>query len=64
MVAASFLNFVIFWARGEALNVVRPLVWYALVPYLLILLIAYLNRKHLGPRDLRDRVRHRAERTA
>jgi hypothetical protein len=61
MVVASFLNFVIFWARGEALNVVRPLVWYALVPYLLILLVAYLNRRSLGPRDLWQRVRRRGE---
>jgi oligosaccharide repeat unit polymerase len=63
MVAACFLNFVIFWARGEALNVVRPLVWYALVPYLLVLLVAYLNRRQLGPRDLWLRLR-RAERAA
>jgi oligosaccharide repeat unit polymerase len=64
MVVASFLNFVIFWARGEALNITRPLVWYALVPYLLVLLIAYLNRKSLGPRDLWNRVRRRKERAA
>jgi hypothetical protein len=64
MVVASFLSSIIFWARGESINVVRPLVWYALVPYGLILLVASINRRGIGPRDLWLRARQRAERVA
>ena len=48
-VVASFLTFVIFWARGEAIDVVRPLVWYALFPYLLIQAVAYIDRRRPVP---------------
>jgi oligosaccharide repeat unit polymerase len=46
---ASFTGFVIFWARGEAIDVVRPLVWYSLVPYLLIQFVAYIDRRRVAP---------------
>ncbi len=48
-VVASFLSFVIFWARGESIDVVRPLVWYALIPYLLIRLVASIDRRRVAP---------------
>ncbi|MCA1669357.1 MAG: O-antigen polysaccharide polymerase Wzy family protein [Thermomicrobia bacterium] len=48
-VVASFLSFAIFWARGEAIDVVRPLVWYALIPYLLIRLVASIDRRRVAP---------------
>ena len=60
-VLASFLSFVLFWARGEAIDIVRPLVWYALVPYLLIGFVAYSDRRGLGPRALWERVRLRQQ---
>lgn len=63
-VVASFLSFVIFWARGESIDVVRPLVWYSLVPYLMILFVAYMDRRDLGPMHLWRRVRHQPEHAA
>ena len=54
---ASFLTSVIFWSRGESINIVRPLVWYSLVPYVLILFVAYMGRRDLGPMHLWRRVR-------
>ncbi len=48
-VIASFTGFVIFWARGESIDVVRPLVWYALVPYLLIRLVASIDSRRVAP---------------
>ena len=29
---ASYLPFILFWARSESLTIVRPLLWYALIP--------------------------------
>lgn len=46
---ASFTGFVIFWARGESIDIVRPLIWYALVPYLLIRLVASIDSRRLAP---------------
>jgi hypothetical protein len=37
---ASFLSFFLYFARGESATVVRGLVWYALIPYLLAGLLA------------------------
>lgn len=56
-VVACFLSFVLFWARGEAIDVVRPLVWYALVPYLLIRFVAYIDRRGTGLHALWERAR-------
>ncbi|MGI8856818.1 MAG: O-antigen polysaccharide polymerase Wzy [Thermomicrobiales bacterium] len=47
--AASFTGFIIFWARGEAIDVIRPLVWYSLVPYLLIQFVAAIDRRRVEP---------------
>ena len=58
---ASFLTFIIFWSRGESINIVRPLVWYSLVPYLMILFVAYMDRRGFGPMDLWSRVRRQRE---
>ncbi len=60
-VVASFLTSFIFWSRGESINIVRPLVWYALVPYLMILFVAYMDRRGVGLRDLWRRVRRHGE---
>jgi len=40
----SFLAFVLFFARSESVLVIRPLIWYALVPYLMVLSIRYLKK--------------------
>lgn len=48
-VVASFLSFVIFWARGESIDVVRPLIWYSLGPYLLVRLVAAIDRRRVTP---------------
>jgi oligosaccharide repeat unit polymerase len=63
-VVASFLTFIIFWSRGESINIVRPLVWYSLVPYLMILFVAYMDRRNLGPMHLWGRVRRHREHAA
>ena len=41
---ASFLSFVLFFPRSESALVVRPLIWYAFVPYLMVLSIRYLKK--------------------
>ena len=41
---ASFLAFFLFFARSESVLVIRPLIWYALVPYLMVLSIRYLKK--------------------
>lgn len=61
---ASFLTFIIFWSRGESINIVRPLVWYALVPYLMILFVASMERRGFGPMELWSRVRRQRENAA
>jgi oligosaccharide repeat unit polymerase len=43
-VVASFLAFFFIFARGESATIIRPLVWYALVPYLVALAIPRLRR--------------------
>ncbi len=63
-VVACFSSFVFFWARGEAIDVVRPLVWYSLMPYLLILLVAYLDRRGYRPLDVLRRLRRESEHPA
>ncbi len=60
-VIASFLTFIIFWSRGESINIVRPLVWYSLVPYVMILFVAAMDRRGLGPVHLWHRVRRQPE---
>lgn len=60
-VVASFLCFVIFWARGESINIVRPLVWYSLVPYLMILFVAYMDRRSIQPMNLWRRLHRQRE---
>lgn len=41
---ASFASFFLFYARGESGSIVRPLVWYALLPYLLVRLMSRFGR--------------------
>ncbi len=48
-VVASFIGVVFLWVRGESISVVRPLVWYALLPYLLVLFVAYIDRRRAEP---------------
>jgi oligosaccharide repeat unit polymerase len=43
--AASFLSFFFIFARGEAAIVARGLIWYAVVPYLLVALFTVRARK-------------------
>jgi oligosaccharide repeat unit polymerase len=40
---ASFLSFFLFFPRSESVVVIRPLIWYALVPYLMVLSIRYMK---------------------
>jgi oligosaccharide repeat unit polymerase len=40
----SFLAFFLFFARSESVLVIRPLIWYALVPYLMVVSIRYLEK--------------------
>ena len=42
---ASFLSFFFLFARGESATVVRGLVWYAAVPYILAALLTVRNRR-------------------
>jgi oligosaccharide repeat unit polymerase len=44
--AASFLAFFLLYARGEAGLVVRPLIWYALLPYILVHVLSRLKKPH------------------
>src|SRR5690606_22908143 len=44
--AASFLSFFFVFARGEAAIVARGLVWYALAPYLLAVLLTKRSRQN------------------
>ena len=46
---AAFMTFFLRFPRGESAGVIRPLIWYAIVPYLSILLIDFL-RFRLGAR--------------
>jgi oligosaccharide repeat unit polymerase len=41
---ASFTSFVLLYARGEASFIIRPLVWYALVPYLACCMVDAIAR--------------------
>jgi len=40
----SFLAFFLFFARSESVLVIRPLIWYALIPYLMALSIRYIKK--------------------
>jgi len=40
---ASYSAFFLIFARGESATVIRPLLWYALLPYLLVRLLAQLR---------------------
>ncbi len=42
---ASFLPAFLFFARGEALSLARPILWYALLPYLAVLLLRRLAER-------------------
>jgi oligosaccharide repeat unit polymerase len=42
---ASFFAFALFFARSESAAIVRPLVWYALLPYFVVLVIARATGK-------------------
>lgn len=44
---ASFLSFFLFYARAESAIVVRPLIWYSLLPYLSVCLLNRSSNKYL-----------------
>jgi oligosaccharide repeat unit polymerase len=44
-VVASFLSFFLFFARGEASEVVRALVWYSVLPYLAVRFLGYARSR-------------------
>jgi oligosaccharide repeat unit polymerase len=46
--AASFLSFFFVFARGEAAIVARGLVWYAVVPYILVVMLTARSRTNRG----------------
>lgn len=56
-VAATFLSFLAYFARGESLYVVRPLVWYALMPASMAWLLAQVVSRRGRPAK-RKEVRH------
>jgi oligosaccharide repeat unit polymerase len=43
---ASFLAFILFYARGESAYTVRPLVWYSLLPFFCVYLLRVFLRKN------------------
>lgn len=45
---ASFTSFFLFFARAESGLIVRPLVWYSLLPYLGVCLLGWLRSKKLA----------------
>jgi hypothetical protein len=55
-VMASFLSFFLLYARGESATCVRAMVWYSLVPYLVVCLLSRRenlkarSRAHFEPR--------------
>ncbi len=42
---ASFLVFFLFFARAESITVFRPLVWYSLLPYVMVLIVSKLFKR-------------------
>jgi O-antigen polysaccharide polymerase Wzy len=42
---ASFLPILIFFTRGESLSITRPILWYGLIPYLLVLGLRRMDRR-------------------
>lgn len=51
VVVAFFMTHLLFFARGESITLSRPMLWYALVPYLAILLLRHF-RSRLAPPPL------------
>jgi oligosaccharide repeat unit polymerase len=45
---ASFLSFFLVFARGESAIITRGLIWYAVVPYLLVTVVTMRNRARKG----------------
>jgi oligosaccharide repeat unit polymerase len=45
---ASFLSFFLVFARAESANVVRGLVWFAVIPYLLVTVLTIRKRKQMA----------------
>jgi len=43
---ASFATFFTFYARTESTEVLRPLIWYALLPYAFVLLVTHINARY------------------
>ena len=42
---ASYLSFFLVYARSDSTSVVRPLIWYTFLPYVLILCLRYYRRR-------------------
>ena len=44
----AFLPILIFFARGESLSVTRPILWYALIPYLAVVVLRTMDGRLTG----------------
>ncbi|MFT4604169.1 MAG: oligosaccharide repeat unit polymerase [Rhodothermales bacterium] len=42
---ASFLPVLIFYTRGESISISRPILWYAMIPYVLVLVLRSMDRR-------------------
>ncbi len=42
---ASFLPALIFYTRGESISISRPILWYAMIPYVLVLVLRSMDRR-------------------
>ncbi|NNE69521.1 MAG: O-antigen polysaccharide polymerase Wzy [Rhodothermales bacterium] len=45
---ASFLPILIFFTRGESLSITRPILWYSLIPLVMVGVLRFLDRKIAG----------------
>lgn len=44
---ATYMSFFLFFSRSETFSIIRPLVWYMIVPYVTFLVILSLNKKRI-----------------
>lgn len=42
---ATFLSFFLFFARGESASIVRPLLWYSVIPYIAVYVTSLLKKR-------------------
>ncbi len=48
-IVASYMTFFLIFARGESVSVLRPLIWYAIVPYLVAVFLTWRASRVLVP---------------